>query len=166
MALAALEGGLRYVADDYLLLHTEPEPTAWNLYGIAKLDQSQRSRLPDLGRHAHYFTPRDPDQKLVLEISKVRPGALIESLPVRAVIVPRIRGGKTSLRRIGGAEALLALAPSSVFQMPFDLGSVVASLAALARSVPCYALEVGDRSADLAAAVDRALDEAAEARTA
>ena len=92
-----------------------------------------------------------------------RPDALAESLPIRAVIMPRIQGGRARLRQVRGAEALLALAPSTAFQMPFDDGAVVRSLASVVRRVPCFGLLVGDHPAELADAVDRVLEMAASA---
>jgi hypothetical protein len=79
------------------------------------------------------------------------------------VLVPRIRGGRARLRDASAVEALLALAPSTTFQMPFDEGAVIAALAAVTRAVPAYALDVGDDPRELAEAVDRALDRATAA---
>lgn len=134
VALAAVEHGLRYVGDDYVLLE---DGTAWNLYRTAKVDAGAGA------------------EKRVVEISD---GALIEALPVRAVVVPTIHGGRTRLLQTSGGEALRALAPSTAFQMPFDRGAVLATLAELVRRVPCLRLELGDRPADAAAAVAKALD--------
>ncbi len=163
VALAALAAGMRYVSDDYLLLHCAPRPVAWNLFGTAKLDDGHLMRFPELAAAARSPQP-EPEEKAVLNVAEQLPDALAESLPIHAVIVPRIRGGRAALRRTSAAEALLALAPSTAFQMPFDGGAVVRSLAAVVRAVPCYALDVGDRPAELAAAVDRALEEASEIR--
>ena len=86
------------------------------------------------------------------------PGSVRECLPVRAVVVPRICGGRARVRKVSAGEALLGLAPSTVFQMPFDDGAVVGSLAALTRRVPCFALDVGDDLVEVADAVDRVLE--------
>ena len=95
----------------------------------------------------------------MIDVAALMPGSLRESLPVRAVIVPRIRGGHARLRRVSPAEALLALAPSTVFQLPFDDGAALASLAAVVRQVPCFALDVGDDMAELASAVEQTLEQ-------
>ncbi|MHB8240381.1 MAG: hypothetical protein ACYDHN_00155 [Solirubrobacteraceae bacterium] len=155
VALAALAAGLSYVADDYLLLQAT---TAWSLFATAKLDAGHRMRFPELGAAARISPEPVQDEKSVLDVDR---DALAESLEIRAVIVPRIAGGRTRLRRASAGEALLALAPSTAFQMPFDRGRVVGSLAALVRRVPAFALDVGDDPDALAPAVDRVLDSVA-----
>jgi hypothetical protein len=160
VALAALVHGLRYVADDYLLLDSTIEPTAVSVYGTAKLDDGHLRRFGMLAA-VRFPPPSCAGEKAVLDVGRAMPGALCGSLPVRAVVVPRIRGGRTRLRRVSPTDALLALGPSTVFQMPFDGGRAVASLAAVVRSVPCFGLDVGDDPAELAGAVERVLDEAA-----
>jgi hypothetical protein len=143
VTLAALAHGFGYLADDYLLLQGAGEPTVTSIYNTASVRVG-----PEAG------------EKAVLDVAGLLPGALRESLPVRAVLVPRVRGGRARLSRVSAAEALLALAPSTVLQMPFDDGAVVASLAALVRRVPCFGLDVGDDPGELAGALERALEEA------
>jgi hypothetical protein len=158
VALAALTAGMAYVADDYLLLHSHPEPVAWNMYGTAKLDAGQLARFPQLAGAVSVSADPVADEKAVLDVEAVSPHALVSSLPIRAVLVPRIRGGRARLRRASAGEALLALAPSTTFQMPFDDGQVVSSLAAVARRVPAFGLDVGDDPGELAGALERILD--------
>jgi hypothetical protein len=158
VALAALAAGMRYVADDYLLLHTRPEPVAWNLFATAKLDAGHLARIPRFAPAISISADPVADEKSVLDIADLLPDALAPSLPIRAIVVPRIRGGRTVLRRASAGEALLALAPSTAFQMPFDDGAVVASLAEVARGVPAFGLDVGDDIDELANAIDDVLD--------
>lgn len=158
VAIAALAAGMAYVADDYLLLHTDPEPVAWNMYGTAKLDAGHLARFPQLADAASISADPVADEKAVLDVAALAPESLVRSLPVRAVLVPRIRGGRARLRRASAGEALLALAPSTTFQMPFDDGQVVRSLAAVARRVPAFGLDVGDDPDELARAIESILD--------
>ncbi len=134
-ALAALGHGLHYLADDYILLNTTTQPTAHAIYNVASVRPAP-----------------DADSKAVLNVDSV-----CASLPVRAVVLPRIRGGRSRLDRATPTQALLALAPSTVFQMPFDDGAALASLATLVRQVRCFTLEVGDDSTQLANTIQTAL---------
>jgi hypothetical protein len=158
VAMAALSAGMAYVGDDYLLLHCEPEPVAWNMYGTGKLDAGHLARFPHMARAVHVSANPLPEEKSVLDVEALAPGALVRSLPIRAVLVPRIRGGQARLRRTSAGQALLALAPSTTFQMPFDDGQAARSLADLARRVPAFALDVGDDPGELAQALDDVLD--------
>ncbi|MGA8364208.1 MAG: hypothetical protein WB709_06780 [Solirubrobacteraceae bacterium] len=158
VALAALAGGMKYVSDDYLLLHTHAEPVAWNLFATAKLDAGHLARFPRLAPTANISPDPVPDEKWVLDVTDLFPGALAPALPIRAIVVPRIRGGHSALQSASAGVALLALAPSTAFQMPYDDGAVVASLAALVRSVPAFVLDVGDDVGELPVAIDRVLD--------
>jgi hypothetical protein len=164
VALAALAAGMRYISDDYILLHTDPAPVAWNLFGTAKLDGGHLARFPTLASAARFSADPVEDEKAVLDVAALMPEALIDSLPIKAIVVPRIRGGRAGLHTASAGEALLALAPSTTLQMPYDNGSVVRSLAVLTRGVPAFALDVGDRVEELAEAIDRVLDEVADTR--
>lgn len=160
VALAALAAGMDYVADDYLLLQSAPEPLAWNMFATAKLEAGHAERFPGFVGELAISPEPEPQEKFVLDIERVMGEALSDCLPIRAVLVPSVRGGRARLREASAVEALLALAPSTTFQMPFDDGAVVGALAELTRAVPAFALDVGDDPRELAAAVDRVLDAA------
>ncbi len=156
-ALAALGHGLHYLADDYILLNTTTQPTAHAIYGTAKLDDGHLRRFPELARSVRLPPEDQASEKAVLDVARLWPDSVCASLPVRAVVLPRIRGGRSRLDRATPTQALLALAPSTVFQMPFDDGAALASLATLVRQVRCFTLEVGDDSTQLANTIQTAL---------
>jgi hypothetical protein len=133
LALAAVERGLRFVGDDYVLLENA---VAWNIYGTAKVGSEP-------GR-----------EKTILKIAS---DSLIEALPIRAIVASQITAGRARLERVSAAEALLAIAPSTVIQMPFDRGAVVATLADLVRHVPCYRLATGSSPPTAAEVLDGVL---------
>ncbi|MGH9172561.1 MAG: hypothetical protein ACRD0Z_17125 [Acidimicrobiales bacterium] len=146
VAMAAVNHGLRFVADDYLLLRSGHTPEAVALYNTVSVAASSR-------------TASAGDTKAVLDLRKLMPDALCESLTVRAVVVPCVSEGRTQLRRVTPVAALRAWAPTTVFQMPFDDGAVVATLAGVVSSCPCYSLDVGSDEADLADAVLQVLEQ-------
>jgi hypothetical protein len=157
VALAGLSHGLLYIADDYVLLDTAGEATACSIYGTAKLDDGHLERFPILASEVRHPPAADAGQKAVLDVARLMPSSIRDSLPVRGVIVPRVRGGRSRLRRINPGAAMLALAPSTVLQQPFGEGEVVGVLAEVVRRVPCFALDVGDDVAGLPALVQEAL---------
>jgi hypothetical protein len=160
MALAALMAGLRYVSDDYVLITTDSGPQAHNVFATAKLLEGHLERFPELAVHARRFGLGEPDEKFVLYLPAACPGALTTALRLRAVAVPRITGGTTAVRPTSAGEALLALAPSTIMQMPYDGGAVLAPLGRLLRSLPSFAIDVGDDPDGLAGALDEALERA------
>jgi hypothetical protein len=140
--MAAVRHGLRFVADDYILLDSA-KCEAVSLYNTISV-------LPAPGS----------GEKTVVDLTSWRPGSLSASLPVRAIVAPGIHGSTTQVRPLSPAAALRAWAPSTVFHMPFDNGTVFSTLADVVRRVPCFALDVGDNEADLASAVVEVLDRA------
>jgi hypothetical protein len=161
-ALAALLAGMSYVGDDYLLLDSgAPVPTAYNMFATAKLDAGHLARFPSLAPMVAKSEQPADDEKSVLDVHRRFQRSLVDSLAIRAVVVPRIRGGRSRVGSTSAGEALLALAPSTAFQMPYDDGRVVAALAALLRRVPAFALDVGDDPGELAQVLGGVLDELA-----
>jgi hypothetical protein len=163
MALAALMAGLRYIGDDYLLITTHSGPQALNVFATAKLDDGHVERFPELGAQARHVGRSEPDEKLVLDVASACPGALTAALPLRAVAAARITGGTAAVRPTSAGEALLALAPSTVMQMPYDGGAILAPLGRLLRSLPSFAIDVGDDRDGLAGALREVLERATEA---
>jgi hypothetical protein len=143
VATAALRSGFGFVADDYLLLQAGSPFEAVALYGTVCIRAQARDVVKD-----------------VLYVEALMPGALRDSLPVRAVVMPRIVGGGTRWRPVRAAAALRAWAPTTAFLMPTDRGAAVPLLSELVQAVPCFALDVGDSSVEIAGAVDELLDRA------
>jgi hypothetical protein len=98
-------------------------------------------------------------EKRIVDMARHWPERLASGLPVRALVVPRVTGESgTRLLRASAAEAVLALAPTTVAQLPRN-GSVLGPMAALARSLPVYRLELGGDLTEGPAAIRHVLDE-------
>jgi hypothetical protein len=142
-ALACLEAGLEYAGDDYVLLTTDGPPRAHSLYSTAKLDPDALARLPGLAPAVSDFR-RGEEEKAVLQLHRHRPDQLRASLPVSAIVLPSIGDAeRPTLRRASAAEALRALAPSTILQLPGAGRQAMDAMAGLVRRVPAYALELG-----------------------
>lgn len=143
VALLCAGAGLDYLGDDYVLLSTEQTPTAFSLYGTAKLAPEGLTRVPFVGRGAG--EERGPEEeKLVLDVGRRFPDRLKGAAAVKAVVLPRVATeGRTRASRVSAAEALRTLAPSSMLQLPYAQGDSLASMAALVAGRPAYALELG-----------------------
>jgi hypothetical protein len=145
VALLCADAGLDYLGDDYVLLSTQHEPTAFSLYGTAKLAPEGLVRLPGLGDAARAGAGIGPEEaKLVLDVGRRYPGRVRAAAAVGALVLPRVvSGGTTRLVRASAPEALRRLAPSSILQLPYPQPGALASMAALVRRVPVHLLELG-----------------------
>jgi hypothetical protein len=144
LALACAEAGLGYAGDDYVLVDVRGAvPTAHALHSTVKLDPDGVGRRPDLNLSALERDPTDSG-KIVVDLARHRRNALVKSIAVRAVALPRVAGGReTVVRRVAGAEGLRALAPSTVLQHFGHQESGMATVAELTRRVPAYRMDLG-----------------------
>jgi len=141
--LASIDAGLSFISDNYVLLSLEGrQPVVHGVYGNAKVWPQTLQQLPGLKPYVRSWDVA-LDEKLVLEIARHRPESLATGLPVRAVVVPVVVGGSEArLTRCSPAEALLALAPTTVLQLPLT-GFGLDGMAELLRCVATYKLELG-----------------------
>ncbi len=147
-SIAALLAGLQFAGDDYVLVDLARDPVrAHSIYGTAKLTPASATLLEGLPSVA---VGRD-GEKAVLDVAAVHPDRLVADLALDAIVLPRVVApGPTRLVRATAADALRALAPTTVLQLPPDGGSALGPLAALSRRLPVWHLELGG---DPAAAV-------------
>lgn len=151
LALSCVAAGLGYLGDDYVLIDVNAAPPiAHAVHATAKLDVDA-TVWPDT------LTPRvlrreaSDSAKVVLDMYRHRPMALLSSVPVRAVVLPRARpGSPTRVRAASAAEGVRAVAPSTTLQHFGHERSGLATVAELMRGVPVYTIELGS---DMASAV-------------
>lgn len=154
--LACATHGLFYLGDDYTLAGVEPEPRVWSLYSSAKVNADTLNWFPQLKPFVHHTGGAAEKSSLFLH------GApdlrFAGSLPIRAVLWPRITGrAETKLTPASSATLLLALAPSSILQTPGDGEAVLRTLGRLVQAVPAFVLEAGTNPAAIAAAIKKFL---------
>jgi predicted O-methyltransferase YrrM len=155
LALACLDSGLAYAGDDYVILHGDAEPRAHCVYSTAKLDAASLERLPGL-RSAVIEFRRGDEHKAVVDAHAHRPDLVRNSVPIHAIVLPTIAGGaQPRIRRATGAEALRALAPTTLLQLPGAAQARMTAMARLVRGVPSFGLDVGSDLAAATAAVAR-----------
>jgi hypothetical protein len=148
-ALACLQAGMLYASDDYCVVRADSEPRVHSVYGTAKLrGEVDLNRFPGLAPLVMNKTRLEND-KALLFLHQHFPERVCRELPLKAILLPRVTDGKPArLRPARRAEALLALAPSTLFQLPGAGADALRRMAELVLAVPAYQLEVGS---DLAA---------------
>ncbi len=151
LTLSCVEAGLGYVGDDYVLVETDGAPTAHAVHSTAKLDPAGVSGLPTFAGAILGQDVMDGG-KAVVDLHRHRPAALLPRAPLRAVVLPTVKSGaRTRVRAVSAADAVRAVAPSTVLQhFGYGMGGL-ATVAELMRALPVYALELGP---DMAPAVD------------
>lgn len=142
VALACLEAGLCYAADDFCLLSPEP-PTALSLYCSARVNADLLERLPrlnDMVSNPH----RAPEDKALVFLHDRMPAKLCRVLPLRAVLAVRLTAlPETTIGPTSPGAALAALAPSTLLLVPDGQAELLPQLSRLVRELPCYVLNAG-----------------------
>lgn len=153
---------LRYASDDYTVL--EPgdaarAPIAHSIYGSGKVEGAHVDRLPHL-RPTIWNATRLETEKATVFVVEDFPEHVIASFPIRAVVAPRIAGGRdTSYRSIAAGAALAALAPSTILQLTGSGQAALEPLVDLLRQVPSFALDLGEDVDAIPQAIDDLLGE-------
>ena len=145
-ALACLSSALRYAGDDYCVVAEDGSGgyTVHSLYCTAKVVAlTDLERFPGLSRHV--VNPlREPGEKVAISLYEDRAEKLIDRFPLRAVLTPVITGAPdTTVVACSSSEALMAIAPSSLSQLPFSGRKDLRFLGNMVRRVPCYRLLLG-----------------------
>jgi hypothetical protein len=144
-ALACVGSELLYAGDDYVAVALEPSPRIASLYNSAKLDPSHLherfSHLLPLVANGDMVA----DEKAVLYVHEHFPRQSAPGVPLSAVVIPsRARTeGIPTLEPASRAAALIALGPSTMFQLHTGGTEELAALRALVARLPCYSLELG-----------------------
>lgn len=142
-ALACLHAGLHYLGDDYCLVATTPQPTVYSLYSSGKVHFADLARFPrfQAAQSANRYTEAD---KALYFFAAPFADQIVPSLPLKAILVPTICGaGQSRLQAVSPATALLALAPSTIFQLVGEKQQTLQQLGQLVRQLPCYRLALG-----------------------
>ena len=142
-ALTCLDSELSYVSDDYCLVGMDPHPYAHSVYCSAKIDREGLQRVPDLASVVEN-KERLHEEKALLFLNRHWPKKISKGFPIRALLVPRITNGeKTRLIPASPRTGLMALAPSTMFQLRGASQGDLTFMATLTRRIPSFFLELG-----------------------
>lgn len=142
-ALSCLTSGLAYLSDDYCLVATDPAPYAHSLYSSAKLDADNIHRVPHV-RRALSNADRLDKEKALFFLHEHYPERIIAGFPIRALLLPSVTGRpETTLAPASERSALMALALSTMSQLPGAGHTTLQILNRLVTQVPRYHLQLG-----------------------
>ena len=142
-ALACLEAGLGYAADDHCIVSVEGTALVHSIFATGKLAVSDLGRFPSLLPAAE-MKDRPEGEKVVFFFDRLPSIRISRSFSLRAILLARITGSaRTGLRRITKAEAFKAIASSCALHFPAARARALGCFNTLARQLPAYVLELG-----------------------
>lgn len=157
-ALRCLNDGLLYLGDDYCLLSVNAQPVVYSLYCSGKIHRAELERFPRL-QQALTTAPYAYADKQLYFFHERFSAQIVRQLPMRAVLIPTISGEpNTQLKPASPAEALVAVAPSTTFQLPGAHTQTIRQLSQVLRQVPCYWLVLGTELARIPPVIEKLLN--------
>ena len=157
-ALATLTSPLLYAGDDYVAVDVGSEPRIFSLYCSGKLVPSHARLLPHLPAPT-FAGDGSLEEKSVFYVAERFPERMCGGFPLAAVVAPRVHGSAPEFTRVGPAEALAALAPSTLLQLVPAQADALTAMAGVLQRVPAYRFDVGGPVELLPEALDRLLAE-------
>lgn len=159
-ALACVEQGLTTLGDDYVWIEPGHPARAFSLYCTVKVDRrSLRVHFPGLAAYAR----GNEGEKATLFLADAPKVRWAPSLAVCAIAALRIgNGAKPTVRRASLVEVLMALAPSSLLQLPGLTPTGLERLSGVVRRSRAVTFEAGSDYRANADALARLLDELSE----
>lgn len=159
-AMASILGGLRYAGDDYCVVSLEPHPVVYSLYNTSKLcGDDDIARFPGLAEHVSNPV-RPADEKALVFLHELFPERVSPSLPLKALLVPRISGLRdTVIRSCKGMDALAAIVPGTMAQLPSSHQSDLKFMGALVRRLPAFSIEIGTQVEQIPEVIARLLEQ-------
>lgn len=151
-AMLAVQNGFSFLGDDYVVLDNAREPSVISAYNSVKFRWETLERLPSAG----IFSVNNPDtdEKGYFYLHETHPDVLVETLPLKVVLLPAIEHqNKTTFVRLPSTRGLLNLAASSIFQMPGSGRPTLQNLANILRDTPVYQMSLGTDNAEITQAL-------------
>jgi hypothetical protein len=159
-AMLCAKAGMSFAGDDYCL--ADPQNLyIYSLYNSCKLRGAEDLiRIPDLNglsRNPDSFE-NGGDGKGIYFLPEVWKERMSAGFPLRAIIVPKLTPSPNSrLEPCSAADALLAMLPSTVAQLPAADRTDCDRLAALVEKLPAYHLFLGSDTERIPALVSQVL---------
>jgi hypothetical protein len=151
--VAGLLNGLDSVGDDYVLIDLNDGVRARPLFSTLKQDAQGFARL-DLKRRLQAPGPLNWQGKHSFHLGDIAPRPVPAMLDIVALMVPHIGGGTaSSIMPVSRREAMIALAPSGIAQMPGERESGFRFFSDLTRRLPCFRLSLGTAPEEIAGTI-------------
>jgi hypothetical protein len=158
-AMACLGTDLLYAGDDYCSIRISAEPYIFSLYNSGKLDNQSLRRFRHLEPAVINIDQLDVEKALFF-IHQVFPKNTTYGFPLKAILIPQVAGTENSwVSEISKADALKALAPSSIFQLSGANSATFNNLITLIRTIPTFRLNLGTTVNNIPEVIKKLLSE-------
>ncbi len=143
-SLACLNAGFDFLADDYVALQrsVDDQLIGHSLYDSLWVTPHGRE-LFSVQAPARGIPNRATAQKTLVHVLEIHPQQIKNSTEIHAVFSVNLTESLCTCHPIPSAEALLAVAPSSMLQLPVSGKLLFDRMAELVAATPCYQLDVG-----------------------
>jgi hypothetical protein len=153
--LLCLDSPLLYVGDDHCLVTTKSAPHVHSIHSSGNVDAKDIGRFPFLEPALSNADHLDREKALYF-LHPHFAGKISTGFPIRAILLPRVTGRReTRLQKISAPESLLALAPSTIFQLPGAEHEAFKSFGEMVKQIPSFVLELGINFAEISATMSR-----------
>jgi len=155
MALSCLLLGMDYLADDYVGVELKDEIAVHSLYNSVKVVTSNISQFEALQKHVW----NKEGEKSILFLSLLFPKKIKKSRSLKAIFIPQIKySKKTVISSASKVQAMIALAPTTLFQLPLAETDKIETIKKIIMGTPCYFLEMSSDSKEAASVVSEFLE--------
>jgi hypothetical protein len=147
-AISCLLAGMDYLADDYIAVTINEDglPLAHSLYQSAKITEHGMQFFPELAEkiwNTNFENREDKREKALFFLQDLFPDQIKTKSTLNAIFIPKITGGVTRIVPATKMEALLAIAPTSLLQLPLAETTKLQAFKEIISTIPCYTLELG-----------------------
>ncbi len=155
--VASVSQGLEYLGDDFVGLERGPDGSfrGHSIFNTACIARKNLERFPEIQPRAVEDSFPE-EEKPILFLSEIHPGLLRSTVPIRAVVLLRIRSERTEIRPARASEALRQFAASTLHTVvPRPGREALERIAALVERVPAYWLFLGPDLGDIRPSLER-----------
>lgn len=159
-ATSCLGQGLKYLADDYCLLH-KVNGTWWvgAVYDSIKLCSHDAVNNPILEHYESSYSQETGKNLFFIQRDMER--YTCNGFPLKAIVLPKLNLGTTAYSHCISASksiAIQALAPSTLFQLPCSRAKSFHLMSSVVKEVPAFELILGSDRARVSASIVELLD--------
>lgn len=144
-ALACLFAGMDYLGDDYITLESGDIIMSHSLFNSVKVFPQSLNKFSLLKEKVWNKDNIDTKEgKAIVFLSELFPNQIIRTASLHAILIPVIKNTqKTKIVKASKLQTMLAMIPTTLFQLSLTKSNKIAELKSIIEKTPCYFLELG-----------------------